>query len=304
MLRLALSLALVISGCSAVINPDQDRLGAPRDAGGTPTTDAGRVDSGIVLRLDAGRPTDDAGPPPACTDGSRCEGDVLVRCVDGVRSVEDCADRGQLCEGGACAARACEPGIRRCSDDRRDVLVCTARGDGEEAIRCEDGACDPSTRACVDAPDACADLPGIAVNNSRTLDLCDLDDERTHLPADECRTGTRADSGDAAFRLEITTAGRYRIELVDIDMFTSIDTIVSLRRACDSAESQLACRDDDPCSDTFPLCIGGTALGRSTLTVSLEPGVYYIVVDAFLYERDSRRYECGNVRLSVEPASG
>jgi len=90
-----------------------------------------------------------------------------------------------------------------------------------------------------------------------------------------------------------------------VDPLRDIDTVVYVRRRCDEPRSQLACGDDTRCEGGFPFggdCMDGVRLGLSRVELDLEPGTYYVVVDAFLYEREGRESVCGNVELRVREA--
>ena len=65
------SLSLAIAGCSAVINPDVDRLGD--------RADAGRADTDV--RPDTGRRDSSTGCDPS--EPPRCEDETYVECIGG-----------------------------------------------------------------------------------------------------------------------------------------------------------------------------------------------------------------------------
>ncbi|MGE0791172.1 MAG: putative metal-binding motif-containing protein [Sandaracinaceae bacterium] len=162
------SLALVFavaSGCSAIINPDTDRLGGSRDAGGG--LDGGGTDD-AGPRPDGGGT--DAGPtcPPSCDDS--------VSCTD---------DR---CEAGRCVN---EPNDALCGADQRcnRVMGCVPRvcmNDGQ----CDDGLFCNGTETCVPGSSDSGCVPGTMVacddGASCTEDMCDDDvDACRYVPHDE-----------------------------------------------------------------------------------------------------------------------
>ncbi len=201
--------ALLATGCSALINPDTDLLGDDEDAGSTGVDAGGTPSDGGV---DAGPgPGDDAGP--GVDAGPVCPSD----CDDGVACTND------RCEAGACINT---PDERLCGDDERCSPVmgcvpsrCTSDGECDDGVfcngvercvadapgsgcvagdpvTCDDGfactsdACDEATDGCVATPDdsVCGD------SIDCTMDRCapsDGADERgcVHAPDDAfCNT--------------------------------------------------------------------------------------------------------------------
>jgi hypothetical protein len=317
--RLSWGVLLVLAGCgsmmgcSSIVSPDLDRLGGS-DGGSSPTLDAGpgvdggpnvRVDSGPMPRVDAG--PRDGGPPrvdagPSCSGPPRCEGEVLVECVAGEELRELCTDFDSFCAEGECREWICEPGSIQCSDDLRAVETCSERGDAVRRDACERG-CNPATDACITVSPTCMGLPTLAVGTSTTIDLCRQANTTTHRSAEGCPTTQLANVGDRTFVLTIETATNVVIELTDVDSGAAIDTIVYVRRVCDDAETQLVCSDDVACtSSTVPGpggCSGSVDVRQSRIRTRLEPGVHYVVADAFAYSTERNTYRCGQVRLSV-----
>ncbi|MBX3270128.1 MAG: hypothetical protein KF729_07695 [Sandaracinaceae bacterium] len=287
-------------GCSALVNPDVDRLGGDPGA-----------DSGVTL-MDGATPRPDAGPPrdgggAACVEGTRtCAGDVLVVCAGGAERREDCAATGGICREGGCRPRACTPGTRTCADDGGSVLACSADGGELSVIDCGDGRCDPSTLACVEG--ACRGLDEIRVGSTETLDLCDESDDDTYeRDSAQCRATTRASVGDRVFVLRLAMDTRVVIELTDVDEDAAIDTIVYLRTVCDDPTTQIGCADDVPCMASTaqpPYCVDGVDVRQSRLVATLRAGTYYVVVDGFRYSRSGVSFGCGEVRLAVRAAPG
>lgn len=280
----------LLFGCSAIIEPDPSRLG-----GGDP-------DAGPSTGRDAGPPRPDAGPPRPCTTpGSRCDGEDLVTCAGGVETRERCTESESLCAEGRCEPWVCEPSSRECSADNRGLLVCNARGDNQTLTPCELG-CNRETNACVTiAPRCTIGVPRISVGDTATVDLCVETDDDTHQPGTNCPRDERASVGDETFVLTVTEATNVAIEVSDADRDRAVDTVVYLRRMCDEQGSQIACGDDVPCGSSSlpgPLCTG-VEVRQSRIFWRLEPGVYYVVVDAFEYDTATTRFGCGVVQLSV-----
>ena len=312
--RLVASLCLLgLGACSAIASPDPSRL-----AGGV---DSGRpvlmLDAFVPPGVDAGLPaTPDAfvppgadafSPPPidaftpmSCVDGPpRCEGNVRVVCASGVESREDCTARGAfVCEAGSCEPRTCTPGTTSCSRDGSGVVTCNASGTSLGYMRCAMG-CDPATAMCRGSSTSCPGIPTVGIGDTHRIDLCASDDTTTPTPAEGCSAGSRADSGDAMFALTVASRTRVTLDLRDVDSSVGIDTVVTLRRACDDPASQLACSDDVPCmgSDIPSGCSSGVQVRQSRVTVDLEPGTYYVVADAYVYDS----FECGEVELRILP---
>jgi hypothetical protein len=301
--RLAL-LLVTTAGCSALVTPDSTRLGPAGDAG--PTLDARRelpdafVPIGVDADLtdpDAPRPDPvDAWTPPTCVEGSaRCEGDVQVVCEGGREVRTDCADTGLSCEAGACRGRVCTPGSVMCSGDGSGIVTCTPDGASVRYSPCPAG-CDRATNACATS-DACADRPTIALGDTTRIDLCAAEGMTSYVRAEGCGAMSDADSNDATFALTVREPTTVELDLRDVDPTVGIDTILYVRRACDASDSQLACSDDIPCteSDITSGCSGGVQVRQSRITLRLEPGTYYVVADALRYSD----FDCGEVELRV-----
>lgn len=290
-------------GCSAVVNPDQDRLGPLVDADLRPRLmDSGSGDP------DAGRP-----PPPrrdagmgGCSISPRCEMDVRVFCDGDVLSEEDCQQDESFCSSGSCVPWRCDPGEIECVDGAS--AVCNERGSGVDTRPCPGGRCDPDTGECFDEPPPPPGCPGaiaIGVGDDDEIDLCEYADERVPVRSDSC-ANVNADLGDLVYALEIEETQEVVIELTDIDPVVAIDTLIYLRRSCDDSASQFACADDVACGASTvpggPRCSGDVDVRQSRMRVRLEPGTYFLIVDGFDYTRNTIRYQCGNVRLEVREA--
>jgi len=300
---LSLACGLVVGGCSALINPDDGRLGGGADAGTAPTDASTRPEDSGTTPSASGTTTSDSGSSTCLSPDPRCEGDALVTCVSGMEIRQDCRAMEAYCDGGACVPWVCEPGSSECSADRRSSIVCNARGDGTEEIACTGGTCSPATGRCMGVVDACLTVPPVTIGSTHTIDLCPERDDNTHRRAPGCGSDSRADGHDTVFRLEVSSRRTVTIQLTDVDPSAAIDTIVYVRRACDDADSQEACGDDVRCdTSTAPgtLCFDGVDVRQSRIRTELDPGTYYVVVDYFDYTAGEIRFGCGEVELRIQ----
>jgi hypothetical protein len=307
----------LLAGCSAVVDPDTSRLGGEPD-GSIFILDSGRPrQDGGASGNDAGPPVpdaggNDAGPPgpdagPTCVGAARCEGDVRVSCVAGAEERTSCTEMRAYCASGECRPWMCTPGTSACSPDTRSVVNCSARGDSQTTTPCELG-CDPTTNACRTSSLACMGLPRIALGDTTRFNLCFEPNGDTHLPAPGCDATTEANVGDRTFTLTLEEATDVVMELTDDDGTTGVDTLLYVRRVCDSRESQIACSDDVPCSESTvpgsPPCSGtgssAVQVRQSRIVTRLEAGTYYIVADGFAYSMDGATFRCGQVELAVD----
>jgi hypothetical protein len=303
-----------VAGCSAIVEPDESRLGGSDDAGPQirlmdsgmagldgGRTDAGRRDAGTVLPgEDAGNMDRDAGRE--CTP--RCEGEVLIRCEGGLEVPVDCRTSSGYCDSAGCVPWACVPGQVTCTSDLSGLATCDARGTGAAVTGCPNG-CDPARNVCADPTTTCSGIAPISIGSTLNIDLCDFAHEDTYVvtAAGSCGGSFVSDTGDATFALTLTSTTDVVIELTDADAFRAIDTVVYVRRVCDEQSSQIACDDDVPCAEST---VGGSCTNfeprQSRIRTTLGPGTYYIVADAFDYTLNNQSWRCGNVRLSVQLA--
>ncbi|MFK7986955.1 MAG: hypothetical protein AB8I08_13100 [Sandaracinaceae bacterium] len=314
---------LLALGCSAVVNPDDSRLGDEPDGGGIVITDSGirLMDAGNPLP-DGSPPPEDGGPPPPedggppmmCEGDPRCAGDVLVSCSeDGFVQRRDCAEEDAFCEGAECNPQNCEPGEARCNGSFSASFVCDDRGVGEVRMNCDRG-CAFSTGRCRGddpPPTTCEDIDSISVGGDDEVDLCDRANGTSYIGGEDCRGDSDADSGEQVYRLTLTEDTNVEIEVYDIDEGRAVDTVVYLRRSCENADSQIACADDVPCGESDfpggPRCIGegeGEEVRQSILRARLAEGEYFIVVDAHDYRSGATFYSCGEVRVEVREFEG
>jgi len=259
---------LVLTGCSALVNPDESEL-ARVDTGPVATTDSG------VMRIDAGPGPTDAGPardggpladdggspptdsaPPPCTDGMRsCDGDFAVVCVAGV----------------------------------------------PQRTACPHG-CDPGTMECAPPPMACPGVVPIAIGDTLFVDLCGTGDDESHVGSAECTSSGRADGEDRVFTFTLATEADILVDMRDADGSVAIDTIAYIRSRCGNPESQVACSDDILCSesDIMTGCMGGLQVRQSRIRTHLAAGAYYLYADSFDYRTSmGGTFACGTVRLSL-----
>ena len=155
---LAAAAALAIPACSAIVNPDETRIGGSRDGGGGVLDggDCSCADDGIACTVDACGATGVCGHTPndaACAPGERCSptagcipntctGDA--ECNDGnvCNGTERCADgvcgpgAPTICDDGAsCTVDTCDP-VSGCIQTPRDAMC-------DDAVSCTRDACAP-----------------------------------------------------------------------------------------------------------------------------------------------------------------
>jgi len=75
---------------------------------------------------------------------------------------------------------------------------------------------------------------------------------------------------------------------------TNFDTILSIRRVCNDPSSEIDCNDDDE-SCSVPPIPPSTHSTLSTLTVTLAPGIYYLIIKGY----GNYPGECGNYYISA-----
>ncbi len=199
---LALTVALAMAGCSALVNPDESRLGGAGDAG---TGDGGRPD---VSTPDGGGDSGpmDGGGPDAADTGTDTGGGCSGGCDDGIDCTTDECVAGSCVStpnDGACGGgEVCDPRLG-CS-----ASSCTTNADCDDGAYCNGvEACDPgnpaaNARGCIGggAPscddgvactaDSCDEAADACVNEASDM-LCD---DGIDCTDDTCRPGAgRAD---------------------------------------------------------------------------------------------------------------
>lgn len=213
-LAFGLSVLSVLSGCSAVVSPDVDRLGARPD-GSPQLADGGAVDDGAVpscgpfevrcfgacvnLAID---PAHCGSCDIVCTSGSSCQSGVCGGCTAGDPScgglgdpaacgaARTACDRDQLCVGGACVCRPPLVAVSgACVDLSTDPNNCGAPG-MVCADSCALGHC---ARAC---PDGTRDCDGACVDTRSDSANCG-DCGRACGPSETCQGGNCRDISPA-----------------------------------------------------------------------------------------------------------
>lgn len=223
-MRRALTIvALLAAGCSAVINPDTDRLGDEPDTGIV------RIDGG---RTDGGR-TDGGGTDAGRTDGGErtdAGADSGVECMGEVDCNDDVACTEDRCEDGGCVNTpndgAC-PGGERCNAVMGCVPArCTRNEECDDgafcngAERCDAGApgsgCVPgvpivcaddygcTTDVCNEAADRCSFLP----TDSRCPDAIDCTSDRCNPAASDNPSGCTHEPVNAVCNTAFCTVSR------------------------------------------------------------------------------------------------
>lgn len=273
----SIAIGMLLGACSlnrSPILPNTD-AGAPLDA---PELDAATPDA---PEIDAGMPDTPIDAGAVCTEPvARCEGDVVVRCEEGVPGREDCNATGAYCEAGACVPRVCIPNAITC--DGTSESRCDARGATQSTEECRRGCvpgmgCRPATMC------ALAVQGTVEIGTTYRINTCGAGDDSVFNPG--C---TRVDrSGpDVIARLNVATAGRFRIDLDRVR--TGTDPVLYVRTACADGGSQLACNDDET-DTTF----------NSRIDIDLEPGDYFLMLDTFRDDDESLEARCGEMDIRV-----
>jgi hypothetical protein len=193
----------------------------------------------------------DEGNPPiaACTDGRDNDGDGDIDypadpgCYSALQAseVDDCPD-GPTC-----------PACANAVDDDGDGLVdfpedpgCAAASDDEFSV--DPAACGPGLNVELVHGGAAGMVPGTPTN----------------LASPTCGGG----GGEAAFQVSFTEPS-VLVATTDLPG-TAMDTVLYLRTDCLDPGSEITCNDDT----------GAPGVQASTITAILDPGTYYLVVDA------------------------
>jgi large repetitive protein len=253
-LRRALLVLALVVGCSG------------DDGGGTDTAMcADGVDNDLDGLADLADPDctdaeddDEYGPGVSvCNDGIDNDLDGLTDYPDDPGCLVPNQSSGEQDD---CPAGAGCPECGNGQDDDGDGMIDFSGGD----TGCE--AAGDDTEFSFD-PNACgAGVPVTMMPASGTVSG-NLAAGPSHLTT-TCGGGTLGNGPEVAFVINVMRPST----LVATTDFpgTTFDTVLYLRRACTEQGSQLACNDDVPGS------------GRSTLTITVQPGSYFIVVDSKL----------------------
>ncbi len=271
----SIAIGLVLVGCSLARTP----LGIGSDAGG-PGLDAPLPDVLGVDAPDTGMPDVPIDVGETCEDvGDRCLGDVIVRCVDGVPSTEDCNDAGAYCELGACVPRVCIPNAVTC--DGTMETRCDARGAASTTANCARG-CIAGTGCAPETACSLAVQGVVEVGMTYRIDTCGAGDDSVFNAG--C-TRVERSGPDVIARLNVATAGRFRVTLNRVRSGT--DPVLYIRTACADGASQLACNDDD---SGF----------NSRIDIDLMPGDYFLMLDTFRDDDESLEERCGQMDIRVD----
>lgn len=290
---------MLFSGCfldrSLIDEPSRRDAGA-RDAGARDASapdasvDAGR-DGSVDAGQDAARDAGHDGGPRCTTADDRCDGERAVTCTPSGLSVVDCPSRDAYCvvtiEGPTCEPWVCRPSSTTCSPDGTHVLTCDGRGTSRTETHCARGCASGACRP----PSGCTRTIAGTLSYATTVSfsLCGGGDDDTYVAAaDGCGDSFTASGEDRLLRLELDRRRVVRIEVTDIDPTRFVDPVVYVRRRCDDPATQLACEDDISASDR-----------NARLTVELDAGEHFIVVDSFAYTRDGRTFGCGQVSVAL-----
>ncbi len=253
-LRWAALLVALLSGCSAIVSPDESELDEEGGGDAGAGVDGGRTDSGGE---DAFVPPRDGGPvdsgpecPGGCDDEVACTVDT---CVDGECRHEAsdalCGD-GERCNPGS----GCVP------------IVCTEDSDCDDGLPCNgEETCDPGaagadeTTGCLDgAPPTCDD--GFACTEDSCDDGADgcvhtpLDsacDDSIDCSVDSCDPGSATDPS-GCLHIEDDT-------LCDTGYCRTGGACSIAAGGCEGGETR-DCRDGDPCTadtcdDSAMMCL-------------------------------------------------
>ena len=237
------------SGADLGARPDMARPDGPIvDA--APPPDARPVDAATDAAADA---VPDAGPPPPlCSNGADddADGQIDYPADPGCAAVDDNDET--------------DPAMPACSDG--------ADNDGDGAIDGDDPGCagpaDPNEGNVCAGALGFRDITGQRQVTGRT--------EGASLMDASCRSNT---APEAVFLVTVQPGTR----ALAVDTGGSeFDTVLSVRRACDADDSEVACNDDD----------AAHGVRTSAVRVDNPVGDYYIIVDGF-------RSESGNFTLNL-----
>lgn len=210
-----------------------------------------------------------------CAEGFTCtawdDAPDAPTCVPSCASSADCRDD-HTCQDGACLPRrspVCSEG-RPFEIDRCGRLLIDG-GPCDEGTVCAAGACveQGDNDTCASA----IDLEPVSQTLQGDLSLGFNDD----------RQGSCGGFGpDAMYTFTLEAESNFRAAAL------GYDSVLHLRTACDSFDTQVACNDDTSRSDR-----------QARLNLDLEPGTYTLIVDAYGNDTDDYTLE-----LEFGPACG
>ncbi|KAB2906679.1 MAG: hypothetical protein F9K40_06205, partial [Kofleriaceae bacterium] len=233
------------------------------DAQGQPACNNGRDDDGDTLvdfPADPGcesesDPDESGSGLPDCADSRDNDGDgkidypfdpgCLVPNQDS--ETDDCPDG---------------PNCPECGDGRDndfDGMTDHAGNDPDCTSAADDSELDISAGVCGNGTSVLALPPSGMVSGTLGTGISNL------MPV-RC-TGAVGTGTEAAYVVTVTE--RETLVATTDDPATTADTVLYLRRSCTSTTSELACNNDLGATNT-----------RSTLTVTVDPGTYFLIVDA------------------------
>jgi MYXO-CTERM domain-containing protein len=198
-----------------------------------------------------------------CGDGT-CD-------ADGGENTATCAaDCGTECGDGTCngdeSANNCTQDCGTCGNGTCDGTdtqdnCCTDCGCAGEGDVCQENVCIPDP-----GPGDTCELPfEIVVGPTQTIAGENVNAQNDFTPG--CQAN---DSNDRVYAFTLDVASELDAVVVGSEG-ALFDTVLSLRTACADDGSELTCNDDINYPDN----------PGSQITVDLEPGTYYLVVDAF-----------------------
>jgi hypothetical protein len=211
---------------------------------------------------------EDAAPPaPQCSDGIDNDGDGKVDYPgDPGCSSPNQEDENDVCPaGGACPA--CGNGVDDDGDGQTDYPAdtgCTSASDDDEFVA---------------NPDVCgANVTVHSVPVGTYTDV--LSTSGTSELSASCGGG----GDEVVYEIQVATAAV--LMATTISPTTLADTVLSIRSACLTSGSELACNDNADVD------------GGSLVAAAVEPGVYYVIVDAVSVANG------GNFQVTIELQPG
>ncbi|MFO0606414.1 MAG: hypothetical protein U0324_24800 [Polyangiales bacterium] len=242
--RWSYALLAVLIGCSnsptgpGPTDADTDAADAtPTDKGGDDVADAGGQDA-----ADAGRDAADAGGTDASDVGGTDASDAGGTDASDAGGV-DAADAGGTDATDAGGADAADAGGTDASD-----------AGGADAADARVDMC-PASRATIT-------LPGTPMNIMAT----------TSGASQVASTTCQSNAGGPEHVYTLTVTERTLATISTDNMGTGFDTVLSLRRTCNTASSEVLCSDD---------ASGASVSLSSRLRGVLEPGTYSLIVDGY-----------------------
>ena len=282
-----LAIALVVASCGG---GDDDNTNTPQCEDNVDNDGDGFVDEADPACA-AGADTEAEDPATECNDDADNDGDGLIDFPDDPgcdgpdddtefgAGTPDCGD-GRDNDGDGKVDFPNDPGCLTSlqdneADDCPDGPNCPECGDGDDNDfdgQTDFAGGDPNCTSASDgteldiAPNACGTGTSVLPLPASGMVTGTLSTGVSNVMPVQC-PGTVGTGPEAAYVL--TVAENETIVATTDDPGTTLDTVLYLRRACTVPTTELACSND----------ISGTN-ARSTLTVNLQPGTYFLIVDA------------------------